>query len=86
MIFNNPLNFINSSLIFFKKKIRSLYLNSNIYNTKITSSIESSLEYQSSPSLLDALVKYDKKKINIKSYSLDNVWNSKDLKKKIIRI
>lgn len=82
MIFNNPLNFINSSLIFFKKKIRSLYLNSNIYNTKITSSIESSLEYQSSPSLLDALVKYDKKKINIKSYSLDNVWNSKDLKKK----
>ena len=82
MIFNNLLNFINNLFIFLKKKSRSLYLNSDIYNKKITSSINSSLEYQPSPSLLDCLIKYGKKKINIQSYSLNEIWNNKDLKKK----
>jgi hypothetical protein len=62
MIFNNLLNFINNSFIFIKKKSRSLYLNSDIYNKKITSSINGSLEYQPSPSLLDCLIKFEKKK------------------------
>ena len=82
MIFNNSLNFINNSFIFLKKKIHSLYLNSNIYNKKITPSIIESLEYQPSPSLLDSLVKYDKKKINIENYSLNNIWDNKNLKDK----
>ena len=72
----------NSSFIFFKEKIRSLYLSSNIYNKKITPSIISSLEYQPSPSLLDSLIKYDKKKINIENYSLNNIWDDKNLKEK----
>ena len=75
MIFKN-------SLIFFKEKIRSLYLNSNIYNRKITPSIISSLEYQPSPSLLDSLIKFKKKKIDIKNYSLNNIWSDKNLKEK----
>ena len=82
MIFNNLLNLINNSYIFSKKKIHSLYLGSNIYNRKITSSTISSLEYSPSPNLLDSLIKYDKKKINIENYSLDKVWNSKKLKGK----
>jgi len=82
MIFSNLLNFINNSYIFFKKEIRSLYLSSNIYNRKITSSIVDSLEYYPSPSLLDAIMKYNKKKINIKNYSLNNIWDNKRLKKK----
>jgi len=79
MIFNNSLNFINNSFIFFKKRIRSLYLNSNIYNKKITPSIIGSLEYRPSPSLLDSLIKYDKIKINIEKYSLNNIWDNKSL-------
>jgi uncharacterized heparinase superfamily protein len=82
MIFNNSLNFINNSFIFLKKKTRSLYLNSNIYNKKITPSFVTSLEYQPSPSLLDSLVKYDKKKINIENYSLNKIWDKKNLKEK----
>ena len=82
MIFNNSLNFINFSYIFTKKKIRSLYLNSNIYNKKITPSFISSLEYYPSSNLLDALIKYNKKKINIENYSLNEVWDNKDLKEK----
>ena len=37
MIFKNLLNFINDFFIFIKKKTRSLNLNSNIYNKKISS-------------------------------------------------
>ena len=82
MIFNNLLNFIDNSYIFSKKRIRSLYLSSNIYNKKITPSILSSLEYYPSPNLLDSLIKYDKKKINIENYSLNKIWDNKNLKKK----
>jgi len=82
MIFNNLLNLINNSYIFSKKKIRSLYLSSNIYNRKITSSVISSLEYYPSPNLLDSLINYDKKKINIENYSLNEIWNNKKLKEK----
>jgi hypothetical protein len=82
MIFKNLLNFINDFFIFIKKKTRSLYLDSNIYNKKISSSNNSSLEYRPSPSLLDCLIKYDKKRINIGNYSLDEIWNNHKLKKK----
>ena len=82
MIFNSLLNFINDSYVFSKKKIRFLYLSSNIYNRKITPSIINSLEYCPSPNLLNSLIKYDKKKINIENYSLNKIWDNKNLKEK----
>ena len=82
MVFKNSLNFINSSFVFFKKKIYSLYLNSNIYNKRITFTGNFSLRYRSSPSLLDCLIKYDKKRIDIKEYSLEKIWNNQKLKNK----
>ena len=82
MIFNNLLKFINNSFIFFKKKTRLLYLNSNIYNKKISPSANNPLEYQPSPNLLDCLIKYNKKKIDIKNYSLNKIWDNKNLKQK----
>ena len=82
MIFNNLLNFVNNSYIFSKKRIRSLYLSSNIYNQKITPPVVSSLEYYPSPNLLDSLIKYNKKKINIENYSLNKIWDNKELKEK----
>lgn len=75
MIFKN-------SFLFFKKKTRSLYLNSNIYNKKISSFNSNSLDYRPSPSLLDCLIKYDKKRINIENYSLNEIWDNKNLKEK----
>ena len=72
MIFKN-------SFIFFKKKIRSIYYNSSIYNKKILSTNNSSLGYKPSPSLLDCLIKYNKKKIDIKYYSIDKIWMDQNL-------
>jgi uncharacterized heparinase superfamily protein len=82
MVFNNLLNFINNTYILSKKKIHSLYLNSNLYNRKITSSIINSLEYHPSSNLLNSLIKYDKKKTNIENYSLKKIWDNKNLKEK----
>ena len=75
MIFRN-------SFLFLKKKTRSIYLNSNIYNKKITSFNDNSLEYKPSPDLLDCLIKYEKKKIKIESYSLNRIWNNQNLSEK----
>jgi uncharacterized heparinase superfamily protein len=72
MIFKN-------SFLFFKKKTRSLYLNSNIYNKKISSHSSSTLEYKPSPSLLDCLIKYEKKKIKIENYALNKIWDNQTL-------
>ena len=75
MIFKN-------SFLFFKKKARSLYLNSNIYDKKISSFNDVSLEYRPSPSLLDCLIKYDKKKIKIENYLVNEIWTNKNLVEK----
>ena len=82
MIFNNSLNFINNLFIFLKKKINALYLSSDIYDRRITPSNLSSLEYQPSPNLLDSLIKYNKEKINIKNYSLNQIWDNESLNEK----
>ena len=74
--------FKNNFFLFIKKKVRSIYLNSNIYDKKITSKNYNILQYQPSPSLLDCLIKYDKKRINIKNYYLSEIWSSQSLKKK----
>ena len=75
MIFEN-------SFLFLKKKTRSIYLNSNIYDRKISLYSDNTLSYRPSPSLLDCLIKYDKKKVDLKNYSLDEIWINQNLVKK----
>ena len=75
MIFEN-------SFLFLKKKTRSIYLNSNIYDRKISLYSDNTLSYRPSPSLLDCLIKYDKKKVDLKNYSLDEIWINQNLAKK----
>ena len=79
MIFEDSLIFINNLFSLLKKNIHPLYLSSSIYNKKISSYDNSSLKYRPSPSLLDCLIKYNKKKINIENYSMDEIWNDKKL-------
>jgi uncharacterized heparinase superfamily protein len=73
---------LSNSLTLIKKKIHHFYLNSNLYNKKITPSTVGLIEYQPSPSLLDCLINYDKKKINIENYSLNKIWDNPNLKEK----
>ena len=82
MIFKNLLNYTNNFFQLFTKRTREIYLNSNIYNKKISITNNKNLEYRPSPSLLDCLIKYEKKRINIENYSLDAIWNNKSLREK----
>ena len=82
MIFKNLLNYIIQFFFSFKENIRAIYLNSNVYNKKISKVSKKNLEYKPSQILLDCLLKYEKKKIKIEDFSLNLIWNNKNLNKK----
>ena len=68
MFFKNSLIYFNQFFFFFSNLIRNFYLNSKIYNKKISKTLNRSLEYRPSPRLLNSIIKYDKKKIKIEDF------------------
>ena len=82
MIFKNLLNYIIQFFFSFKENIRAIYLSSNVYNKKISKVSKKNLEYNPSQILLDCLLKYEKKKIKIEDFSLNLIWNNKNLNEK----
>ena len=81
MIFKNSLNYISQFFFFFTNKARNFYLNSNVYNKKISKINGKNLEYKPSPSILDCLIKYEKKN-KIEDFSLNSIWTNKKIKEK----
>ena len=65
--------------------LRNLYLNSFLYDKKISKPFKSSLKYKSSTYLLSSIVKIQTKKININEFVLDTVWTNINLSKKQFR-
>ena len=85
MIYRNLLSYINyffSFFSFFSSKLKKVYLNSSIYNNKISKVYNNDFEYRPSSNLLDCLIKYDKKKKKIEDYALDSVWAVQNIKAK----
>ena len=82
MFFKNSSNYFGQFFFFISNYIKNIYLNSNIYNKKISKIPNRSIEYKPSPSLLDCLIKYEKKKIKIEDLYLNSVWSNKDLTEK----
>jgi len=79
MFFKSSLNYFNQFFFFIYKQFRNFYLNSKIYNKKISKISKKKFEYKPSPSLLDCLVKYEEKKIKIDDLYLNSVWKNKSL-------
>jgi hypothetical protein len=79
MIFKNSINYINQFIFFFINKTRNFYLNSNIYDKKISRINNKNLEYKPSPNFLDCLIKYEKKKNKIEDFFLDSIWKNKNI-------
>ena len=79
MILKNSLNYLNDSFKFLNTQIRQLYLNSRLYNNRISKVTSNNLEYKPSPSLLKCLFKNTKKKENINSFLLDDIWENENL-------
>ena len=70
--------FLNFGSIFFHISLflRRIYLNSPIYNKKISRIDDKVIIYKPSQSILGCLIKFDKKKYNIEDFSLNSVWKS----------
>ena len=82
MFIKNSSNYFGQFFFFIFNQIKNFYLNSKIYNRKISKISGKTLEYKPSPSLLDCLIKYKKKKIKIEDLYLNSVWVNNNLDKK----
>tara|TARA_B100001996_G_scaffold197505_1_gene151239 strand:+ start:1278 stop:2903 length:1626 start_codon:yes stop_codon:yes gene_type:complete len=82
MFFKNSSNYLGQFFFLISNEIKNFYLNSKIYNKKISKISSKTLEYKPSPNLLDCLIKYEKKKIKIEDLYLNSVWLKKDLNEK----
>ena len=85
MFIKNSSNYFGQFFFFIFNQIKNFYLNSKIYNRKISKISGKTLEYKPSPSLLDCLIKYKKKKIKIEDLCLNSVWVNNNLDKKDYR-
>ena len=82
MIFKSSLNYINQFFFFLTNISRKFYLQSNLYNKKISKINDKDLEYKPSPNLLDCLIKNKKRKNKIEDFSIDVIWSNENLKQK----
>ncbi len=80
MFFKSSFNYINEFYFIFKNQIRNIYLNSSIYNKKISRVDENILVYQPSLHILSSLIKYEKKKKKIEDFNVQSIWENKGLK------
>ena len=63
---------------------RQIYLNSFLYNKKISKILSKNLVYKPSTHLLSSIIKIQTKRFNINDFSLESVWTNKKLDKKQI--
>tara|TARA_Y100001970_G_scaffold274448_1_gene374203 strand:- start:8180 stop:9811 length:1632 start_codon:yes stop_codon:yes gene_type:complete len=68
--------FLNFGYIFYQVilRIKKIYLNSPIYNKKISKIDNKTIIFKPNQSILNCLIKFDKKKYNIDDFSLNSVW------------
>ena len=67
MLLKNSISLVNEFFSIAFQNIRKIYLNSKIYNKKITINESNSLNYKPNLSILSCLIKYEKKKNKIEN-------------------
>ncbi len=77
--------YINRFFFNIFNKIRELYLNSSLYDKKISKIYNQNFIYRPSPHLLLSLIKYQKKKFRIEDFALNEIWDNKEITKKNLR-
>jgi len=73
--------YINRFFFSIFKKVRNIYLNSNLYDKRISKIPNNDFIYKPSPYLLSSLIKYQKK-IKIDSFSVDGIWKDDTINQK----
>ena len=82
MILKNSLIYLNDFFTFLIAQARQYYLNSRLYNKKISRVTLNSLRYKPSTSLLDCIIKYNKQKKNINNFLLNDIWENPNIRLK----
>ena len=82
MLLKNSFNIIYEFFYIFSKQIRQFYLNSSIYNKKISKIDNKVLIYKPSLSILSCIVKYEKKKNKIENFNVNSIWENKNISDK----
>ena len=80
MFLKSSFNYINEFYFIFKNQIRKIYLNSSIYNKRISRVDENDLVYRPSLNILSLLIKYEKQKKKIEDFNIQSIWENKNLK------
>ena len=74
MLVKNSLSIIYEFFFITYKQLRKFYLNSSIYNKKISKIDKLNLNYKPSLNILSCLIKYEKKKNKIEDFYIDEIW------------
>jgi len=74
--------YINQFFFSVFNHLRKFYLRSSFYERSISKINYRDLFYKPSPHLLSSLIKYEKKKVRIEDFSLNEIWKKKDLNHK----
>ena len=82
MLVKNSINFVFEFFFQTSKLLRNIYLNSSIYNSKISKIDNNVLSYKPSLSILSCLVKYEKKKNKIEDFYTNSIWKNKKISEK----
>ena len=79
MLVKNSLSFIYEFFFIAIKQVKKFYLNSSIYNKKISKIDNHILNYKPSLSILNCLIKYEKKKNKIENFNINSIWENKKI-------
>ena len=75
-------NSITNPFLYITKQIRKIYLNSSIYNNKISKVFNGGFEYIPHLKIFDCIVKINDRKQRIEDYKIESVWENKDIPEK----
>ena len=70
MILKNSISIVYEFFFILSRQIRKLYLNSSIYNKKISKIDNKILNYRPTLSVLSCLIKYEKQKNKIENFNV----------------
>ena len=75
-------NSITNPLLYITKQIRKIYLNSSIYNTKISKVFDGGFEYIPHLKIFDCIIKFKDRRNRIEDYNIENIWGNQNLSEK----
>ena len=75
-------NSITNPFLYITKQIRRFYLNSSIYNKKISKVFDGGFEYIPHLKIFDCIVKVKDRKNRIEDYNIESIWEKQDFSQK----